>query len=111
MTIGAALISSSKEAKPRPRVDAIDLDIRFSKEDHAEQRKKRKEPMVEGECSSLDANSEDLSDSIRLNPNKDFEITPLRKDLTRGVRVGADLPNLAKRQLKACLRGNADFFA
>ena len=60
MTAGVALPSSSEEAKPLPRVDAIDLDNRFSKEDRAESRKKGKEPMVKGEGSSLAANREEL---------------------------------------------------
>ncbi|GAU46913.1 hypothetical protein TSUD_402940, partial [Trifolium subterraneum] len=33
------------------------------------------------------------------------------EDLTKGVKIGADLPDLVKRQLKACLRENAELFA
>ena len=40
-----------------------------------------------------------------------FELVPLGEDPTRGVKIGADLPGLEKRQLKACLRENADMFA
>ena len=48
-TTGVVLPSSSKGVKPLSRVDAIDLDNRFSKDDRAEQRNKGKEPMIEGE--------------------------------------------------------------
>ena len=48
-TTEATLPSNSEEVKSLPRVDTIDLDIFFSKEDRVEQRRKGNEPMVEDE--------------------------------------------------------------
>ncbi|MCI91944.1 hypothetical protein A2U01_0113240, partial [Trifolium medium] len=41
----------------------------------------------------------------------EFELVPLGEDLSRGVKIGTGLPDLAKKQLKACLRENAGLFA
>ncbi|MCI96205.1 hypothetical protein A2U01_0117505, partial [Trifolium medium] len=40
-----------------------------------------------------------------------FELVPLGEDPSRGVKIGTGLPNLARKQLKACLRENTDLFA
>ncbi|MCI71464.1 hypothetical protein A2U01_0092727, partial [Trifolium medium] len=40
-----------------------------------------------------------------------FELVPLGEDPSKGVKIGTGLPNLARKQLKACLRENADLFA
>ncbi|MCI62958.1 hypothetical protein A2U01_0084215, partial [Trifolium medium] len=36
---------------------------------------------------------------------------PLARTLSRGVKIGAGLPELVRKQLKACLKENADLFA
>ncbi|XP_058726740.1 uncharacterized protein LOC131598126 [Vicia villosa] len=86
-------IAGPEPNKPMPRIDTIDLDSRFHKE--SERKTDTKTP-EEGLC---------------LIPDGDFELIVLGNDPTRGVKVGTDLPELAKRQLKACLRENADLFA
>ncbi|PNX65335.1 hypothetical protein L195_g062546, partial [Trifolium pratense] len=40
-----------------------------------------------------------------------FELVPFGEDPSRGVKIGTGLPDLASKQLKACLRENADLFA
>ncbi|GAU20984.1 hypothetical protein TSUD_201330 [Trifolium subterraneum] len=50
-------------------------------------------------------------DLFRPIPDGEFELVPLGEDPTKGVKIGADLPDLVKRQLKACLRENAELFA
>ncbi|GAU10075.1 hypothetical protein TSUD_423040, partial [Trifolium subterraneum] len=52
-----------------------------------------------------------INESYRPIPDGEFEIVPLGEDPTKGVKIGADLPDLVKRQLKACLRENAELFA
>ncbi|MCI81912.1 hypothetical protein A2U01_0103186, partial [Trifolium medium] len=44
-------------------------------------------------------------------PDGEFELVPLGEDLSRGVKIGIGLPDLTRKQLKACLRENADLFA
>ncbi|MCI82649.1 hypothetical protein A2U01_0103923, partial [Trifolium medium] len=44
-------------------------------------------------------------------PDGEFELVPLGEDPSRGVKIGTGLPDLARKQLKACLRENADLFA
>ncbi|MCI74597.1 hypothetical protein A2U01_0095861, partial [Trifolium medium] len=41
----------------------------------------------------------------------EFELVPLGEDSSKGVKIGTGLPDLARKQLKACLRENADLFA
>ncbi|MCI51932.1 hypothetical protein A2U01_0073176, partial [Trifolium medium] len=41
----------------------------------------------------------------------EFELVLLGEDPNRGVKIDTGLPDLARRQLKACLRENADLFA
>ena len=96
MTTSATLPFSSEEVKPLLRVNTINLDSRFSKEDRVEQRRKGKEPMVEEEVSIPSTNRDKLSSHARLILDGDFEIVPLGEDPTRGVKPGADLPDLIK---------------
>ncbi|MCI47376.1 hypothetical protein A2U01_0068617, partial [Trifolium medium] len=48
---------------------------------------------------------------FRPIPDGNFELIPLGEDPSRGVKIGADLPALVRKQLKTCLRENADLFA
>ena len=66
-------------------------------EDRVEQRKKGKEPMVEDEGSTSSASCKELLSHARPIPDSDFEVVPLGEDPTRGVKIRADLPDLAKR--------------
>ena len=93
-TTRATLPSSSEEVKPLSRVDNIDLNSRFSKEDRVKQRRKGKEPMVEGEGSTPSADRGELSSHALPIPDDDFELVPLREDPTRGVEIEADLPDM-----------------
>ena len=110
-TTGAILPSRSEESRPLPRVDTIDLDSRFSMENRVEKRKKGNEPMVEDEGSTSSAGHNELSSHARHISNGDFELVPLREDPTRGVKIGVDLPDLDKRQLKIFLWDNVNLFA
>ncbi|XP_058762082.1 uncharacterized protein LOC131635482 [Vicia villosa] len=76
-----------------PCINTIDLDNRFHKETERK------------------ADAKTLEKGLRPIPDGDFELIALGDDPTRGVKVGTDLPELARRQLKACLRENADLFA
>ncbi|MCI43333.1 hypothetical protein A2U01_0064570, partial [Trifolium medium] len=42
---------------------------------------------------------------------RDFEIIPLGEDPAKGIKIGAGLPELVKKQLEACLKENAELFA
>ena len=48
---------------------------------------------------------------LRPIPDGDFEFSPLREDPHKGVKIGTRIPDLARKQIKACLRENADLFA
>ncbi|XP_058722915.1 uncharacterized protein LOC131594725 [Vicia villosa] len=85
--------ATSETNKSMPRIDTVDLDSCFP---------------GEPEQSINSGASEGI---FRPIPNGDFELVALGEDPTRGVKIGSDLPDLAKRQLKACLRENADLFA
>ncbi|GAU49235.1 hypothetical protein TSUD_183260 [Trifolium subterraneum] len=52
-----------------------------------------------------------IKENYRPIPDGEFELVPLGEDPTKGVKIGADLPDWVKRQLKACLRENAELFA
>ncbi|GAU37149.1 hypothetical protein TSUD_293060 [Trifolium subterraneum] len=52
-----------------------------------------------------------IKENYRPIPDGEFELVPLGEDPTKGVKIGADLPDLVKRQLKACLRENVELFA
>ncbi|CAJ2644830.1 unnamed protein product [Trifolium pratense] len=44
-------------------------------------------------------------------PDGEFELVPFGEDPSRGVKIGTGLPDLARKQLKACLRENTNLFA
>ncbi|GAU40449.1 hypothetical protein TSUD_397690 [Trifolium subterraneum] len=50
-------------------------------------------------------------ENYRPIPDGEFELVPIGEDPAKGVKIGADLPDLVKRQLKACLRENVELFA
>ena len=41
----------------------------------------------------------------------DFELFPLGEDSHKGVKIDTRLPDPARKQIKACLRENANLFA
>ncbi|MCI49968.1 hypothetical protein A2U01_0071212, partial [Trifolium medium] len=44
-------------------------------------------------------------------PDGEFELVQFGEEPGRGVKIGTCLPDLARKQLKACLKENADLFA
>ncbi|GAU19161.1 hypothetical protein TSUD_89260 [Trifolium subterraneum] len=52
-----------------------------------------------------------IKENYRPIPDGEFELVPLGEDPTKGVKIGADLPDLVKKQLKACLRENDELFS
>ncbi|GAU45421.1 hypothetical protein TSUD_182900 [Trifolium subterraneum] len=78
--------------------DAVELDARTSKKERKQEKKAIKDDLL-------------IKENYRPIPDGEFELLPLGEDLTKGVKIGADLPDLVKRQLKACLRENAELFA
>ncbi|MCI58709.1 hypothetical protein A2U01_0079964, partial [Trifolium medium] len=44
-------------------------------------------------------------------PDREFKFILLGEDPNKGVKIGTGLPDLVRKQLKACLRENADLFA
>ncbi|MCI81461.1 hypothetical protein A2U01_0102735, partial [Trifolium medium] len=68
-------------------VSSVDLDSRYSKKENKEEKKLRKE-------------KEELVEATKEIPHP-----------RRGVKIGTGLPDLVRKQLKACLRENADLFA
>ncbi|MCI24888.1 hypothetical protein A2U01_0046074, partial [Trifolium medium] len=46
----------------------------------------------------------------RAIPDGEFELILLGEDPSKGVKIGIGLPDLARKQLKACLRENTDLF-
>ncbi|CAJ2662984.1 unnamed protein product [Trifolium pratense] len=87
---------------PGPSVSSVDLDSRISKKEHKEEKKLRKEEKEDDEASK---------EHYRPIPDGDFEIVQFGEDPEKGVKIGTGLPELARKQLKACLRENADLFA
>ncbi|GAU10223.1 hypothetical protein TSUD_423940, partial [Trifolium subterraneum] len=77
--------------------DEVELDARTSKKER-KQEKTGKDDLL-------------IKENYRPIPDGEFELVPLGEDPTKGVKIGADLPDLVKRQLKACLRENAELFA
>ncbi|GAU32556.1 hypothetical protein TSUD_218140 [Trifolium subterraneum] len=75
---------------------------RHSKQEHKEEKKLRKEKK-EGDAAS--------KENLRPIPDGDFELIPLGKDPSRNLKIGKDVPDLARKQLVACLKDNADLFA
>ncbi|GAU10320.1 hypothetical protein TSUD_422670, partial [Trifolium subterraneum] len=76
----------------------VELDARTSKKERKQEKKTGKDDLL-------------IKESYRPIPDGEFELVPLGEDPTKGVKIGADLPDLVKRQLKACLRENAELFA
>ncbi|XP_058780878.1 uncharacterized protein LOC131654974 [Vicia villosa] len=69
----------SEPNKPIPRIDTVDLDNRFLKKPEQ------------------GTHSETSEKGLRPIPDRDFELVSLGEDPTRGVKIGADLPELAKK--------------
>ncbi|MCI80910.1 hypothetical protein A2U01_0102182, partial [Trifolium medium] len=44
-------------------------------------------------------------------PDGDFEVIPLGDDPSKGIKIGTGLPDLVRKQLETCLKGNAELFA
>ncbi|GAU42817.1 hypothetical protein TSUD_288450 [Trifolium subterraneum] len=78
--------------------DGVELDARTSKKERKQEKKASKDDLL-------------ISENYRPIPDGEFELVPLGEDPAKGVKIGADLPDLVKRQLKACLRENAELFA
>ncbi|GAU27038.1 hypothetical protein TSUD_314000 [Trifolium subterraneum] len=78
--------------------DEVELDARTSKKERKQEKKTGKDDLL-------------IKENYRPIPDGEFELVPLGEDPTKGVKIGVDLPNLVKRQLKACLRENAELFA
>ncbi|GAU10157.1 hypothetical protein TSUD_422430, partial [Trifolium subterraneum] len=78
--------------------DVVELDARTSKKERKQEKKAIKDDLL-------------INENYRPIPDGEFELVPLGEDPTKGVKIGADLPDLVKRQLKACLRENAELFA
>ncbi|GAU51366.1 hypothetical protein TSUD_134070 [Trifolium subterraneum] len=78
--------------------DAVELDARTSKKERKQEKKAMKDDLM-------------IKENYRPIPDGEFELIPLGEDPTKGIKIGADLPDLVKRQLKACLRENAELFA
>ncbi|GAU41009.1 hypothetical protein TSUD_178480 [Trifolium subterraneum] len=78
--------------------DGVELDARTSKKERKQEKKAIKNDLL-------------IKENYRPIPDGVFELVPLGEDPTKGVKIGADLPDFVKRQLKACLRENAELFA
>ncbi|GAU27461.1 hypothetical protein TSUD_161470 [Trifolium subterraneum] len=78
--------------------DGVELDARTSKKERKQEKKAIKDDLV-------------IKENYSPIPDGEFKLVPLGEDPTKGVKIGADLPDLGKRQLKACLRENAELFA
>ncbi|GAU16452.1 hypothetical protein TSUD_118010 [Trifolium subterraneum] len=77
--------------------EEVELDARTSKKERKqEERASKDDPMIK--------------ENYRPIPDGEFELVPIGEDPAKGVKIGADLPDLVKRQLKACLRENAELF-
>ncbi|GAU18440.1 hypothetical protein TSUD_231770 [Trifolium subterraneum] len=76
----------------------VELDARTSKKERKQEKKTGKDDLL-------------IKENYRPIPDGEFELVPLGEDPTKGVKVGADLPDLVKRQLKACLKENVELFA
>lgn len=92
------LLTNSEAPKPMPRIDTIDLDSRCCRES-VERAETNKSPTIK------------IEDILRPILYGDSELVPLDEDPTKRVKIGADLPELAIKQLKACLWENADLFS
>ncbi|GAU44271.1 hypothetical protein TSUD_133170 [Trifolium subterraneum] len=96
--------ASTKPPPPQPpqNVSLVDLDSRHSKQEHKKEKKLRKDKK------EADAASRE---NLRPIPDGDFELITLGEDPSRNLKIGKDVPDLARKQLVACLKDNADLFA
>ncbi|GAU45100.1 hypothetical protein TSUD_183070 [Trifolium subterraneum] len=78
--------------------DAVELYARTSKKERKQEKKAMKDDLL-------------VKEDYRPIPDGEFELVPLGEDPTKGIKIGADLPDLVKRHMKACLRENAELFA
>ncbi|GAU22605.1 hypothetical protein TSUD_135050 [Trifolium subterraneum] len=78
--------------------DGVELDARTSKKEHKQEKRASKDDLL-------------IKQNYRPIPDGEFELVPLGEDPAKGVKIGVDLPDLVKRQLKACLRENVELFA
>ncbi|GAU42123.1 hypothetical protein TSUD_350970 [Trifolium subterraneum] len=78
--------------------DGVELDARTSKKERKQEKNAIKDDLL-------------IKENYRLIPDGEFELVPLGEHPTKGVKIEADLPDLVKRQFKACLRENAELFA
>jgi hypothetical protein len=72
----------------------VELDPRFTKENHREQKREKKDPLN--------------AKLLRPIPDGEFELVPFENDPSKNFKIGKDLPELVRAQLIACLRENAD---
>ncbi|CAJ2632149.1 unnamed protein product [Trifolium pratense] len=94
--------SKATTSLPLPEISSIDLDSRFSKKENKDEKKLRKEKKEDDEASQ---------EHRRQVPDGEFELMPFGEDPSRAVKIGTGLPELARKQLEACLKENADLFA
>ncbi|CAJ2628951.1 unnamed protein product [Trifolium pratense] len=94
--------SKAAASLPLPEISSIDLDSRFSKQESKDEKKLRKE---------MKENDEASQEHRRPVPDGEFELMPFGEDPNRAVKIGTGLPELARKQLEACLKENADLFA
>ncbi|CAJ2669084.1 unnamed protein product [Trifolium pratense] len=94
--------SKATASLPLPEISSIDLDSRFSKQENKDEKKLRKEKKEDDEASQ---------EHRRPVPDGEFELMPFGEDPSRAVKIGTGLPELARKQLEACLKENADLFA
>lgn len=90
--------ANSKAHKPLPHVHTIDLNNRFYKE-------------ARDRIRTYSSPSDTSEDPLHPIPDGDFELVLLGDDPNIGVKIRSDLPDLARKQLKVCLRENIDMFA
>lgn len=90
--------------KPLPCIDYIDLDTRFYKDNLRYQRKEKA-------SSTTIEDGQEHADPLRPILDREFKIILLGGDPSKGVKVRAGIPDLERKQLKACLRLNTDLFA
>ncbi|MCI35579.1 hypothetical protein A2U01_0056800 [Trifolium medium] len=83
-------------------MSSVDLDSRYSKKENKEEKKLRKEKNESDEASK---------ENYHPIPDGEFELIQFGEEPSRGVKIGTEPPDLARKQLKACLRENADLFS
>ncbi|GAU44722.1 hypothetical protein TSUD_88060 [Trifolium subterraneum] len=82
----------TKPPPPHPpqNVSLVDLDSRHSKQEHREEKKLRKDKKEVNAASK---------ENLRPIPEGDFELIPLEEDPSRNLKIGKDVPDLARKQL------------